>query len=65
MTPERRKCAVRKAPQIRPFLDNGSVNTFPRLRYQQWKDLSAATEKHGIVEEPLGVVVCIRFAPNL
>jgi hypothetical protein len=39
MTPERRKCAVTEAPQRRPLLGNGSVNTFPRLRYQQWKDI--------------------------
>jgi hypothetical protein len=28
MTPERRKCAVREAPQRRPLLDNGSLGAF-------------------------------------
>jgi hypothetical protein len=38
MTPERRKCAVREAPQRCPLLDNGSVSTFLRLRSQQRKN---------------------------
>jgi hypothetical protein len=53
MTPERRKCAVREAPQRCPLLDNGSLNTF-----------SAATNEHSIVEELLEVVVSIRFFPK-
>jgi hypothetical protein len=32
MTPERRKCAVREAPQRCPLLDNGSLDTFRQQR---------------------------------
>jgi hypothetical protein len=32
MTPERRKCAVRGAPQKRQLLDNGSIGTFALQR---------------------------------
>jgi hypothetical protein len=35
--PERRKCAVREAPQRRPLLDNGSLGTFPKQRKGLWK----------------------------
>jgi hypothetical protein len=37
MTPERRKRAVREAPQSRPLLDNGSLGTFPQQRISLWK----------------------------
>jgi hypothetical protein len=37
MTPERRKCAVREAPQRRPLLDNGSIDIFPQQRIGLWK----------------------------
>jgi hypothetical protein len=30
--PEGRKCAVREAPQRRPLLDNGSLDTFTQQR---------------------------------
>jgi hypothetical protein len=37
MTPERRKCAVREAPQRRPLLDNDSLGTCPQQRTGLWK----------------------------
>jgi hypothetical protein len=37
MTPERRKCAVRKAPQRRPVLDNRSLGAFQQERIDLWK----------------------------
>jgi hypothetical protein len=37
MTPERRKYAVKEAPQRRPLLDNGSLDTFSQQRIGLWK----------------------------
>jgi hypothetical protein len=37
MTPERRKCAIREAPQRRLLLDNASLGTFPQQRIGLWK----------------------------
>jgi hypothetical protein len=74
MTSERRKFAVREAPQRRPLWDNDSVNAFPKLRSQQWKDsrwgkqvarhVFMTRNKHAMTEELLEVVISIRFAPS-
>lgn len=39
MTPERWKCLVRKAPHRRPFLDSGSLSTFPQQRTGLWEPM--------------------------
>jgi hypothetical protein len=49
MTPEGWKCAVRKAPQRRPLLDNGSLGMFA----QQWMG-------RRIIEELLEMVISIK-----
>jgi hypothetical protein len=65
MTPECRKCAVREAPQRLPLLDNSSLNTFPIIRQRLAKHFSAATVKHIIIKELLGMVISIRFSPKI
>jgi hypothetical protein len=64
MTPESRNSSL---------LDNGSLGAFPQQRISVWKQyrwyelntLSAATDKHRIIVEQLGVVTYIRSSPKL
>jgi hypothetical protein len=54
MTPEHPKCAVREAPQKTSI-----------ARQRLAGHVSGATDEHGIVEEPLGMVISVRFALEL
>jgi hypothetical protein len=54
MTPERRKCTVRKATQRRPLLDNGWLGTFPQQRMST-----------RITDELFEMAIFIWFVPDL
>jgi hypothetical protein len=65
MTPESLKSSM---------LGNGSLGTLPQQRIGLWEnqtditkltDVSAATDKHGTIEELLGLVTNIRSFPKL
>jgi hypothetical protein len=57
-----------------PLLDNGSLGTFPQQQIGLWENqtivtklthVSAATNRHAVMEGLLQVMTYIRFAPKL
>jgi hypothetical protein len=61
MTPERRKCAVREAPQRRPLLDNDSLCMFQQQRIGLWEpkrcyEINTRFRSNGWARGNIGIV---------